>query len=179
MPAVSRAINRAAVTVRAEAARELAKQYRGLRIGAIKARIKQTERATRSSPRAVLRFSASRIPLVAFRLRRLATKWGTGIATAALPAGLMRIPAFTRGEAPVTREQLRSAFVQRSRRGTANVWLRQGKPGIPIDVIVAPSLSRTLAEKKIDAAMLRVGYARFQAVFAQDARNILRLRSGG
>lgn len=175
MLAAVRAMNHAMGTVRKEAARAtgrytVAGEYPGLKVGAIKARILQT-RAGRSDPRALLTFSNARIRLFSWRLNRVQTKYGVGIrSTGSLPRTLMRVDAVTGKASPVTLADLSHAFIQRSRRnGSANVWLRQGKSSMPIDVLVTPSLSETLVTKKLNAALRDFSGERFQVEFQREA----------
>jgi hypothetical protein len=168
--AAVRALNRTMTTVRAESARALGREYRGLKIGAIKSRIRQL-RADRSNLRAVLVYSGKRMRLSNFRLGLRSTRWGTGVQTSGLPARILRVDAISGRARPVTAAELRSAFVQRARQNaTPNVWLRQGKESMPIDVLVVPSLSETLVQQRIGEAMLLLARARFLVVFAQEAK---------
>ena len=69
--------------------------------------------------------------------------------------------------------------IQRSKRfGTPNVWLRQTKHSMPIDVLVTPSLSEVLVKKKINSALARRARERFAAVFEQAANRQKWLTAG-
>lgn len=165
------AINKTMTTVRAEAARGLGQEYPGLGIGAIKRRIKLT-RASRGNLRAAAVFSKSRLRLFNWRLNRVNTRWGTGVRVSGrLPRQILRVDAISGRVSPVSSSELKSAFLQRSRKnGTPNVWLRQGKESMPIDVLVTPSLSETLVATKLNAAYARRARERFRVVFAQEAK---------
>lgn len=163
--AALRALNRTMSTVRAESSRALAPEYSGLRIGAIKRRIKLS-RASRASLRAMLDFSNRRLRLFNWRV----TQSRAGV-RGRLPGTILRVDAVSGRVQPIAAGDLRHAFIQRSRAyGTANVWLRQGKDRYPIDVLVAPSPSEVLVQKKINEALGRRARERFQVVFAQEAK---------
>ena len=177
MPAAIRAMNRSLTTVRAEAARTLSEHYAGLRVFAIRRRIRFF-RASRQKPNAVLRFGTQRFRLINWNVRQTRT----GV-VGRIPPGLMRLDAFDGKSSPVSPAQLRHAFIRTSRskfnpRGLANVWLRQGKDRTPIDVVVSPSLSETLAAQHINAALARRAQERFAVVFLQEAKFRLSKRGG-
>lgn len=169
--AALRAINRTLSTVRAESSRTLAEDLTGLKIGAIKKRIR-LDRATRAKLRGVLEFSNKRLRLFNWNVPQVRTPWGTGIRTSGrMPKGLLRVDAVSGHARPVSAAELRSAFVQRARLGRApNIWLRQGKHSMPIDVIVTPSLSEILVQRRLNEAFARRARERFSIVFAQEAR---------
>jgi hypothetical protein len=139
LQAAVRALNRTATTVRAEAARELQKSYRGLRIAAIKKRIRFT-RATRLSPSVAVIFSGKRIPLYGNFGMRSAGKWG--VRFSGLP---WRIETVS-GEA-VSPDMLERAFRQRSTRtGRADVFSRHTAQAPVLRALLAPGIARALAE---------------------------------
>lgn len=169
--AAVRSINRTMTTVRAESGRSLGNEYPGLKIGTIKKRIRLS-RADRRTMTALLEFSNQRLRLMNWRLNRLQTKYGTGVRQSGrLPNELLRVDAVSGRVSTVKAGDLAHAFIQRSRRfGIPNVWLRQGKESMPIDVLVTPSLSEVLVKKKINTALARRARERFAEVFEQEAR---------
>lgn len=175
--AAVQALNGSLLTVRAEASRTLGNEYPGLKIGAIKKRIKFT-RATRADLRALLEFSNQRLRLANWQLRRVQTRYGTGVRPSSrMPGQLLRVDAISGRVSPVGAGDLAHAFVQRSRRyGTVNIWLRQGPASLPIDVLVTPSLSEVLVQSKINTALARRARERFSVVFQQAANRQLSLR---
>jgi hypothetical protein len=169
--AAVRSMNRTIFTVRAEASRSLGDEYPGLKIGAIKKGIKLT-RADRATLRAALEFSNKRLRLMNWRLNRLQTKYGTGVKQSGqLPGQLLQVDAVSGKVSVLPAGGLSHAFIQRSKRfGIPNVWIRQGKASMPIDVLVTPSLSETLVQKKINTALARRARERFAVVFEQEGK---------
>lgn len=169
--AAVRSLNRSMSTVRAEAGRSLGNEYPGLKIGAIKKRIKLSK-ADRATLRALLEFSNQRLRLANWRLGRVSTRYGTGVrAGGRLPGQLLRIDAVSGRATPINSSDLAHAFWQRSKRyGTVNIWLRQGKESLPIDVLVTPSLSEALVQARINTTLARRARERFGVVFAQEAK---------
>jgi len=160
LQAAVRALNRTMTTVRAQAARDMGKEYAGLKIGAIKKRLR-FKKATRSDAIATITFSGRRFRLINWNVRQ--TK--TGIRG--------RLPwALETGDGKrITPAQLRHAFIRASRtHGIANVWQRAGKARMPIEVIVAPSLAAAFVERRIGEALVKVARERFRIVFEQEAK---------
>jgi hypothetical protein len=163
LQAAVRALNRTMTTVRAEAARELQDEYVGMRIAAIKKRLRFT-RATRANPSATITFSGKRIPLYGNFNMRGVGRWG--VRFRGLPWRLETIS----GDA-VTPEMLERAFRQRSRRtGRADVFARHTSRRESFDLIVAPGIARAFAERNIGVALERVARDRFEIVFEQEAK---------
>lgn len=163
LSAAVRALNRTMTTVRASSARELQDEYPGLKIAAIKRRIK-LERASRANPSAALVFSGRRIPLYGNFGMRGAGKWGVGFR--GLP---WRLETIT-GE-PVTPQMLARAFRQRSRRsGRADIFARHTAQRLSFEVLVAPGIARALGERKLDDVIARTAIGRFEVVFVQEAK---------
>lgn len=161
MKAAVRALNRTLTTVRAEGARDMGLAYRGLKISAIKRQMR-FKRASQAHPAAVLTFSNRRF--------RLFGNWRTTQTRRGVRTGRLPFRLETGGGRRLDPEALRHAFLQRSRQGTANVWLRAGKERYPIEVIVAPSLAEAFVERAIGEALSRRARARFGAVFQQEAK---------
>jgi len=163
MAAAVRALNRTVTTVRAQASRDLSKEYPGLKIGVIKKRLRFA-RATRSQPSASITFSNHRFSLYHnWKVRQTRT----GVRVGRLPWALedwegKRIPATL----------LRHAFIQSStnNRGQHNVYLRVGRERYPILGLVAPSLSSALVERGIGLALSRFARDRFAVAFEQEAK---------
>ena len=163
--AAVRAMNRALGTVKTEAARILAAHYAGLKRSAISKRIK-LQRADRRNLRAALTFSNKRLRLYNWNVRKGKRSGIVG----RMPDTLIQVDAVTGRSKIIDKKALRSGFIQRTRYGTANVFLRQGKDRYPIDVIVTPSLSEVLVQKSINEALRRRAGERFAIVFQQEAK---------
>lgn len=162
--AAVRALNRTMTTVRAEAARSLAREFAGLKIGTIKKRL-PFRRATRAAPTAWVTFKSTRFSL--FHNWRVRDTGRTGVRVGALPYRLETWEGL-----PVTPAHLRQAFVQRptANRGRHSVYIRVGKSRYPIEGIVAPSLAAAFGERHIGSAMVRLARSRFAVVLAQESR---------
>lgn len=164
-----RALNRTITTVRSEGARAMQAEYPGVKIGALKARLKMF-RASRRDPVAIVEFSSGRFALYDNFSMRTVGRWGVRFGR--LPWRLETVS----GE-PVTPEMLARAFRNRSRRGGRPlVMSRHSKARLSHEVLVAPALARAFVEREIGAALVRVGNARFQVVLEQEMRFRLRDR---
>lgn len=161
--AAARALNRVMTTVRKEAARELAKEYVGIKVSSLKARLK-LKRAKASDLSAAVIFSGKRIALYGnFGMR---TKGRFGVSFRRLP---WRIETIT-GD-PVTPEMLARAFRQRSTRsGRADAFARQSKARLSFEILLAPGVARALTERKIGTALRRLAVQRFAIVYEQETR---------
>jgi hypothetical protein len=170
MAAAVRALNRTMGTVRKEAAHELASDYAGIKIGALKARMKLL-RATQKSARAAVEFSGRRFPLYGNFAMHASGRWGVKFGR--LPWRIETISGDT-----VTPEMLARAFRNRARAsGRASVFARHTAARLSFEVLVAPGLARALEERAIGDALIRVGHARFSVVFEQEAKFRLSKRS--
>src|SRR3954469_24245087 len=161
--ATVRALNRTISTVRKDSARRLQVEYVGLKIAAIKRRVRLL-RATQRNPVAALVFSGKRIPLYGnFGMRGVA-RWG--VQFRGLP---WRIETVT-GE-QVTPDMLQRAFRQRSSRtGRADVFARHTAARASFELLLAPGLARAVVERKIGDALVRLARERFSVVFEQEAQ---------
>jgi len=170
MPAAVRAMNKTLTTVRAEASRELRRDYPGVKAGALKARMKLV-RATRNRPTAEVVFSGSRIPLYGnFGMRGFGR---FGVRFGKLP---WRVETLE-GEA-VGRERMARAFRNRLKRGgRAVVFSRETKHRQSHQILVAPGIARALAERPLGATLVRIGRARFLEVLDQEVRFVLSKRT--
>lgn len=168
MEATARAFNRTATTVRAEGSRILSREYPGLKIASIKAKIKQ-QRATRALLRASLAFSPKRFRLFGNFTERQTRR---GVALRRAP---WRLEALDGDVIPP--QALSHAFIQRARTGVANVWLRVGRKRYPITAVVAASLATAFVERRIGDELMRIGRARFAVVLDQEAKFSLRQRA--
>lgn len=159
LQAAVRALNRTMVTVRAQAARDMGAAYPGLRIAAVKSRIKFT-RATRTKAAAALTFSAKRFRLISFGVRQ-----GAAGVRGRVPWGLE-----TGDGLRLTQADLQQAFIRTSRQyGVANVFRRVGRERYPITVVLAPSLASAFRELSIGDRLAKLARERFAVVFAQEA----------
>lgn len=165
-----RALNRTATTARAESARDLHKEYGSLKIGEIKSRIRM-ERATRNKPVAVLTYSGKRFAVYGRFGMRAVGRWGVRFSK--LPWEVETI-----GGDKVSPERLARAFRQRSSKtGRADVFSRATKARDSLEVLVAPGLARTFAERSIAANLKRVVETRFPEVLRQEANFLLTRRT--
>jgi hypothetical protein len=159
MAAAVRSLNRAMTTVRAEASRDMGKEYPGLKIGTIKRQMRM-KRATRGDPAASVTFSAKRF--------RLFGNWNVRQTRKGV---LGRLPfrwIETASGELVRPSELSRAFIQRSKAGTPNVWIRVGKDRYPIEALVASSLATAFVERAIGRRLGKVARERFAVVFAQE-----------
>lgn len=165
--AASRAINRSLTTARAESVRALRKHYPGLKAKAVRSRILM-RRARRNELTGVLTFSGKRFGYFGnFQVGLVQTPYGTGIK----PAGRLPFGLQTALGDKLARGDLKSAFVQRSRRGRrAAVWLRVGKRSMPITPVVALGVSSALVQQRIDRLVVRVVRRRFETVLRQEMK---------
>jgi hypothetical protein len=163
MKAAVRALNRTMTTVRAEAARAMAREYEGLKIGTLKRQMR-FKRATASEAAASITFSNRRFRLYGnWSLRH---SRGQRVRTARLP---FRVET---GEGRrLDPAALRDAFIQRAKsNGAPNLFLRAGRERYPITVLVAPSLSSAFVERQVGEKLARIARTRFAVVFAQELK---------
>lgn len=171
--AAARAINKTMITVRKEASTALAEDYKGLRISALKKRIKLWPRADQWNLRSVLTFSPKRFRLTNWAVRQ--TKRGI---VGRLPRGILAME-LTSGRTDTGVEgikaRLRHAWIRarKDQPGSPNVWMREpGAKRWPIMLLLAPALSETLVARRLNHAMGRRARDRFQVVFMQEARGV-------
>ena len=167
--AAVRALNRTMTTVRAESARSLQKEYPGVKVAALKKRLR-FRRANQKDMRAAIDFSGRRIVLFGNFGMRAVGKWGVRFSK--LP---WRIEGVS-GDV-VTPEILARAFRQRGTGGRANVMSRWTKYRQSAEILLAPGVARALAERGIGEALVRLGRTRFAVVFEQEAKFRLSKRS--
>lgn len=168
--AAVRTVNKVLVTVRAEAARELKKEYPGMTIGRLKARLKM-KRATSKDLHGALIFSGTRFSLYGnFGMRGHKGKFG--VSFRGLPWRLETIEGY-----PVTPEMLERAFRQRARgSGRPSVFARHTSRRESFDILLAPGVARAFSERKIGANLSRLARDRYAVVFPQEARFIVSKR---
>lgn len=157
--AMVRALNKTATTVRAEAAREIRKEY-NLKIGAIKDQI-QIIRATGSKLTAIVRASGRPIPLIQFDAR-----WSRTMAGASV-------------RVKKTRKTVRGAFIAKMKSGHIGVFTRTQKSGAvakrsPIRQLFSLSLPAAFTQRTVADALVKVAKERFPVVLEQEARFALR-----
>jgi hypothetical protein len=163
MAAAVRAQNRTMSALRAEAARRLQPDLAGMKIGTIKRQLKQT-RATASNARAILEFSAKRFGLVRnVRLNQIATKWGTGARLGKMPFRLELADG-----TPVTPEQLKRLFIQRSHSGKVNVWVREGRHSRPFQAVVVAGVAAAYRARNLAPRLMNIGRERMAIVLEQE-----------
>lgn len=168
-----RARNLTATSSRTEAVRRLRSELPGIKAGTIRRQLKIT-RATRTNLRAMLEFSEKRLRLFGNTpLRRIVSRYGTGARLSKMP---FRVE-LADGTA-VTSDQLRRLFIQRSRGGLVNVWVREGSKSKPFQAVVVGSLSRAFRERGIGPAVLAFGRQRMRVVFAHEMKFRIAKRHG-
>lgn len=131
--AIARALNRSATSANVVMVRAIAQDL-GLKQGDVKDRI-AIRSASPSDLRAQLIATGARIPLIKFNARE---RLGRGV-TARLPGG--------RGQYP-------SAFIATMRSGHRGVFVRKGRPRLPIAELFGPSIPRVF-EKFIPVGTAR------------------------
>jgi len=160
LQAAVRAMNRTMTTVRKEAATDLRKEYPGVKIALLKARMK-LKRASQQIPTAAVVFSGKRFALYGNFGMRAFGKWGVGFGK--LPWRIETISGET-----VPPEMLARAFRNRRSGGRATVFSRHTKVRTSQEVLVAPGIARALTEKHIGNSLTRVARKRFAIVFLQE-----------
>lgn len=168
MKAGVRAINRTLTTVRAEGAREMAKEYPGIQIKMLKSRLR-FQRATQAAPRAVLEFSAGRIPLYGnFGMQALRGRKNKkfGVRFSKLPWRIETVSGET-----VSAEMLARVFRNRSSRtGAPLIFSRHTNVRTSHEVLIAPGLNSAFVERKVGDLLLRVGRQRFAVALVQESK---------
>jgi hypothetical protein len=167
-PAAARALNGTVTTVRSLAVNDLKADY-PIKVGAIRKRI-NLEKATKGKLQAAAVFSGARIPMFGnFGMRGLKNM---GVRFSKLP---WRVE--TADGQQVDGAMLQRAFRNRLKRGgRATVMAREGSGRYPIQVLVAPGLSRALVEKKLGAAYEAAGRARFAELYLRELQFIISKR---
>jgi hypothetical protein len=157
----SRALNKTAITVRAEASKKIRERY-NLKARVIKAQMK----IYKASPRrlfAQIIATGRRIPLIEFG------------ATAVNPWNIAGRP-HRRGGGGVRARVLRArtlyrgAFIATMPSGHRGVFTRGENPRLPIRQLVGISVPKAMAERAINAALIRLAKDRFRTEFERDLR---------
>lgn len=161
--AMVRALNRTAITVRAEASRRIRERY-NLKSRVLKDQIR-IRNATKAELRAVVQASGRPIPVIEFDARR-----GTNGVT-------VRVGR--------TRKVIRHSFIQTMKSGHRGVFMRvlendnqkyrsKRKPGSASDLPIAerfgPSLPQAFTSKQVMDAIVAAARTRFPKAFEQEAR---------
>lgn len=162
--AISRALDKTAITARAEAAREIKAAGYGLKIAAIKKSIKIV-RARGKKLRAIVRASGRPTPLIDYGARQ--TRKGVTVAV-------------LRG-----RKLINGAFIATMPTGHRGVFLRKGtahkqvkrngrvtSSGLPIKELFGPSVPSAFANTVVQAALARAIRERFPEVLKQELRYV-------
>lgn len=161
MAAHVRAVNRTLFTLRKEEAAMASESLPGVKIGTIKARM-LLARATKRQPGGYLQLGSGRFRLFG----NFASAGRRGGVTMRRPP--WRIEALD--GTPITAQDLRRAFIARSKAGAAHVWVRVGARRYPITALVAPSLSaHALAKGGADVLQTR-GRERYLVVLEQETK---------
>jgi hypothetical protein len=161
MTAAVRSMNRTSVTVRKDASNGLQEFYPGMKVSALKARLKMTK-ATRNKPEARLDPTKGRIPMMGnFGMTR---RGRFGVYFSKLP-WRMETPD---GEIISAGLLQTNAFVNTLHGGRLVVFVRIGNRRLPIGVLLAPSPAKTIVEKGIRARMYKRAREVFDANFARE-----------
>jgi hypothetical protein len=167
LAAAVRSQNRVMTTLRAQGAKELAPQFVGLKISALKRQLKIT-RATAREPAAVLEFSAKRFRLFGnFNTRQTSH----GVSVSRLP---WRLEAADGDELP--RQVLAHAFIQRARGGRPNVWIRVGTKRYPIIGIFVSAPAAAFRDRDLGTNLTALGRFRFAIELKREAQFRLSMR---
>lgn len=148
--ALVRALNKTAITVRAEASREIRKEY-NLKSKVVKDQIR-IFRANRATLTAVIEASGRPIPLVEFDAR-----WGRKQAGASV-----RVKR--------ERKVVKGSFIAVMPGGHRGVYVRQGKKRLPIRQLYSISLPTAFTQKRVTEALIRAAQARFPVAVEQELR---------
>jgi len=152
--ATVRALNRAATSTRAEAARRIRAAY-NIKVGTARDQMR-IERANRNRLVAEIVVSGRPIPLVEFAARQVRA----GV-TVQVKRGARKLRA--------------GAFIATMRTGHRGVFERKGKRRLPIKELFSLSLPSMFTQKQIREAVERVALERFGI----ELRRELRYRTGG
>lgn len=139
--AAARALNRSAVTTRAEAARKIRERY-NLKVGTAKAQMR-IDRASRNRLTAQVIVSGRPIPLFEFSARAGAA----GVSVEIL-----------RGK----RRTLKGRFLARMKSGHQGVYERKGKPRLPIRELFTVGLPAMFTQRTVLTAIEKVALERFR-----------------
>jgi hypothetical protein len=149
------ALNKIAVTARAEASRLIAAR-RGLKVGTVKQQIRII-RASRDLARAEIVVSGRPIPLRDYAARQ--TKRGTTVVV-------------TKGQRKLVRSGGNAGF-QIVKIGN-NVFVREGKRRLPIRKLYGPSLPSTFSQKAITEAVTKAAREAWPKRYREELANQLR-----
>jgi hypothetical protein len=148
--ALVRALNRTATTVRAEASREIRKQY-NLKSRVVKDQIRIT-RANRATLTAVIQASGRPIPLIEFDAR-----WNRRMKGASV-------------RVKHERKVVRGAFIATMPGGHRGVFVRKGDRRLPIRQLFSISLPTAFTQKQVTAAIVAAAQARFPVAIEQEMK---------
>lgn len=178
-PAIVTALNRAAVSTRAEAVREIRATY-NLRARTVRDQIR-LKRATRAVLTALLTASGKRVPLIEFNPRPSAPG----------KAGRRSLGVSVLVRRDTGRKLVRHAFVQRMKSGHVGVFMRvqpgdknnpvyrskrirHGGSDLPIAELTSLSLPAAFVNKSIQSVLAKTARARFSVEFARALSSIER-----
>ena len=160
--AMVRALNRTAITVRAEASRRIRERY-NLKSRVLKDQIR-IRNATRAELRAVVQASGRPIPLVEFDARRGASGATVRVSRTRKTVSHAFIPTMKSGH--------RGVFlrVEKGSRQYRNTRVRKGGSDLPVAELFGPSLPQAFTSKQVMAAIVAAARQRFPKAFEQEAR---------
>lgn len=156
--AAARALNRAAITVRAEASREIRKEY-NLKAAEIKNEI-SIDRATRLKLRAIVGVKGRRLTLYRFNAKQ--NKVGVAV-------------TIKRGQ----RKTIKSAFIAKGKGGNMVVFARgvysggkfvPGKPRKPIAALRTTSIPIMFSQRAVSSALERIAIDAFSKNYESELR---------
>jgi Prophage minor tail protein Z (GPZ) len=168
--AVARAINKTAVSARAQAAREIRNVGYRIKIAQIKKQL-IIRRATRAELQAVIRASGRPIPLINYNARQ--NKQGVSVAvlrggTTIKHAFIATMPSGHRGV--FLRKDYARTMSRHEKHGITHGAGQRGKHGLPIFELFGPSIPAAFANETVQTALKQVIRQRFEVVLAQEIR---------
>lgn len=149
--ATSSAINKVAITVRAEAAREIQKVY-NIKVSAAKGRM-LIRRATRAHPEAIITASGKPIALLGFAGTRQ-NKKGIGLQI----------------KVQGGRKTIAHAFINTTKGGQRAAFIREGKARYPLKFLRSVGLAQTFASDAVTKALKKIVGDRFPIVYRQELK---------
>jgi Prophage minor tail protein Z (GPZ) len=148
--ATSRAINKVAITVRAEAAKDIRSVY-NITAATAKGNI-TIRRATANNPAATVTASGRRLPLLAFAARQTAK----GVSVKVLVAGARKVVAH--------------AFIETAHSNIRGVLLRRGPSRYPLKFLTSLGVAQAFGAKRVQTILAKTVAERFPIVYRQELK---------
>lgn len=148
--AAVRAINKVAITVRAEASKDIRAVY-NITATTAKSNIK-IKRAIPSNPQATITATGRRLPLLAFAARQTSK----GVSVKVLVAGARKV--------------VQHAFIETAHSGIRGVLLRTGASRYPLKFLTSLGVAQAFGAKKVQEMLQQVVRERFPVVYRQELK---------